>query len=139
MTPAAMSALHAACFVTPRPWSSAEFSDLLSVPGVFVVGGAEGFALGRALAGEAELLTLAVHPSKRRQGRGRQLLSAFEAEAMAREAEAAFLEVAADNGAAIALYRRAGFVDAGRRPGYYRPPRGGAIDALVMRKAFQHV
>ena len=49
-------------------------------------------------------------------------------------AEAMFLEVAADNAAAIALYAGAGgFVRVGARPGYY-PRETGAIDALVMRR-----
>jgi ribosomal-protein-alanine N-acetyltransferase len=44
-----------------------------------------------------------------------------------------FLEVAASNTAAQALYRGFGFTEAGRRTGYYR--RGdGVEDALVMRQ-----
>lgn len=40
-----------------------------------------------------------------------------------------FLEVAADNDAARALYAKLGFVEAGRRHGYY----GDGADALVLR------
>ncbi|MHC0054773.1 GNAT family N-acetyltransferase [Actibacterium sp. D379-3] len=134
MTPDALADLHAACFTTPRPWGADEFRALLDSPGAFLVGDAQGFALGRVLAGEAELLTLAVHPRARRQGLGRHWLYAFESEARARDADTAFLEVAADNTAARALYRLAGYAEAGRRPGYYRPPEGPRIDALVLRK-----
>jgi ribosomal-protein-alanine N-acetyltransferase len=45
-----------------------------------------------------------------------------------------FLEVAADNLAAIALYQATGFIKVGVRKGYYPHP-DGAKDALVMRRA----
>jgi len=135
MTPEALAALHGACFATPRPWSAAEFAALLTAPGVFLHGDSRGFVLGRAVAGEAELLTLAVAPEARRQGLGRALLVAFEAEARQARAETAFLEVAAANVAARALYAGAGWAEAGRRRGYYRLPGGGADDAVVMTRA----
>jgi ribosomal-protein-alanine N-acetyltransferase len=43
------------------------------------------------------------------------------------------LEVAVDNAAALRLYRRAGFAEAGRRRGYYERP-GGRVDALVLTR-----
>lgn len=135
MTPDALATLHAACFTTPRPWKADEFVRLLGSPGVFLIVEAQCFALGRVLAGEAELLTLAVAPGARRQGTGRNLLRDFETEAHASGAETAFLEVAADNSAALALYISAGWIMAGRRPGYYRTPEGARIDATVLRKS----
>ncbi len=135
MTPAQMAALHALCFTSPRPWSLTEFSDLSSARGVFVISAAgQGFAMGRAIAGEAELLTLAVHPDARRQGFGAQLLAAYEAEALAHQATESFLEVSADNVAALSLYESAGYCESGRRKGYYRHPDGHKTDALVMAK-----
>jgi [ribosomal protein S18]-alanine N-acetyltransferase len=135
MTPAQMAALHALCFTSPRPWSLAEFSDLITARGVFVVSAAgQGFAMGRAIAGESELLTLAVHPDTRRQGIGTQLLAAYEAGALAHQAAESFLEVAADNQAAVSLYKCAGYRESGRRPGYYHQPDGRRTDALVMMK-----
>ncbi|RMF33385.1 MAG: GNAT family N-acetyltransferase, partial [Alphaproteobacteria bacterium] len=71
-----MAEIHAACFTdAPKPWSAAAFRDMLGAPGVFPVALPGGFALGRVAAGEAELLTLAVHPDFRRQGHGRRLLA----------------------------------------------------------------
>lgn len=135
MTPEVLAALHAASFPAERGWTADEFAGLLADPHVFTMaarGDAPGFAVGRAVVGEAELLTLAVAPEARRQGLGRALLAAFEAEARDRGAQAAFLEVAADNAAAIALYSGAGYAERGRRPAYY--PRSGrpAADALLM-------
>jgi len=127
-----MARLHALAIVTPRPWSAAEIAALLAGPHVFAINETHGFLLGRAVAGEAEVLTLAVAPDARRQGVGGRLLAGFVTEAVARGAHRAFLEVAADNTAAIGLYRRAGFVTAGVRRRYYRSADGRAVDALVM-------
>jgi ribosomal-protein-alanine N-acetyltransferase len=99
-------------------------------------GGLAGFALGSLLrAGgdaEAELDSMAVAAGARRQGIGGALLAAFLE--WAREAGAVVrLEVRASNAAAIRLYRRAGFVPSGARPGYYRNP---AEDAILFALGF---
>lgn len=88
--------------------------------------------MGQAIAGEAELLTIAVDPAARRQGQGGYLLQAFIERARLLGSERAFLEVAADNAPAIHLYTRAGFDQTGRRKGYYHRPDGTREDALVM-------
>ncbi len=142
-TPAALARLHALCFGTPRPWSEAEFSSLLRDGSVFLTGGGRdaggadnsGFALGRVIADEAELLTLAVHPDHRRKGRGRALLSTYENEAVRRGATRSFLEVSSANHAAITLYAQAGYRQTGQRPGYYRTPDGGRIAALTFSRS----
>ena len=132
MTPEALAALHARCFNPAEAWSAASFAGLLGSPGVFLEQAPAGIALGRVTLDEAELLTLAVEPAQRRQGAGARLLAAFEAAAIRRGAARAFLEVAADNIAAIALYRRAGYAISGRRRGYYRTQDGQRVDALLM-------
>ena len=128
-TPEALARLHAAAFVSPRPWSAAEFATLLASPHSLLTVAPEGFALARVLAQEAELLTLAVAPGARRRGLGRALLEGCLAQAARRGAGAMFLEVAADNAAARALYARAGFAETGLRRGYY-----DGTDALVLRR-----
>ena len=87
-----------------------------------------GAALGWSIAGEAELLRISVAPSARRHGLGAHLLDAFKRGCVARDADRVFLEVRADNVAAIGLYIRSGFTSCGRRPHYY--PDGS--DAVVM-------
>jgi len=131
VTPLDMAVLHGRAFTVPRPWSAAEFIDLMTSPHVFALGDADGFILGRAIAGEAEILTLAVDPARRRQGRARGLLARFRAEAITRRADTAFLEVAENNGAAVALYSGAGYAISGRRKGYFSG-NGVPLDALVM-------
>jgi len=128
-----MAACHARAFAgTGRAWSAGEFADLTDSPLVFATGGPLAFALGRVIADEAELLTLACDPAHRRRGLGRARLSAFEAEARARGAVTAFLEVAADNAPARALYAATGYAQVARRTGYYA---GGTVDALILRKS----
>ncbi|PWE31201.1 ribosomal-protein-alanine acetyltransferase [Maritimibacter sp. 55A14] len=131
-----MARLHAAAFTTPRPWSAPEFASLLAERSTVFCGGEAGFALGRVVAGEAELLTIAVARDLRRAGRGQTLLAEFEALAAAKGAAEIFLEVAEDNAPARALYARMGYRGAGRRAGYYRRPDGRPLDALVLRKSF---
>ncbi|HRD28628.1 MAG TPA: GNAT family N-acetyltransferase, partial [Caulobacter sp.] len=61
---------------------------------------------------------------------GRVLVEAAAATAAARGADSLFLEVSADNAAALALYAAAGFEPAGLRKGYY----ADGADALVLRR-----
>jgi ribosomal-protein-alanine N-acetyltransferase len=135
VTPDALSALHARAFTTPRPWSAEEFAGWLADPLTFLLEeGDAGFLLGRAVAGEAELLTVAIAPEARGRGLGQRLVSRFLYQARLRGAEVAFLEVAEDNAPARAVYSRAGFAESGRRRGYYRTPQGQTVDALVLRR-----
>jgi ribosomal-protein-alanine N-acetyltransferase len=135
----ALAKAHASAF--DAPWPPEAFSALMGTPGVFALTavdrGPVGVILMRAIAGEAEVLTLAVEPSHRRRGVARALLEAGLAQAITAGAEACFLEVAADNVAALALYRAAGFDEAGHRGGYYRRPGGQAVDALVLRRTLK--
>jgi ribosomal-protein-alanine N-acetyltransferase len=136
MTPDALAALHALCFDdAPRPWSANEIAGLLADATTIPVLRPDGFLLGRAAAGEAELLTVAVAPRARRRGLGATLVTAFEVAARARGATDAFLEVAETNDAARALYLRLGYLLVGRRRDYYRRSNAPAVAALVMRKS----
>ncbi len=134
---AILAAVHAVAF--DQPWPPEAFGELFASPGVFALGATDdvmvGLVLMRAVAGEAEVLTLAVAPTHRRRGVARALLVAGLELASGLGAQAVFLEVAADNGAALDLYRAAGFDAVGRRAGYYPREQGPAADALVLRRA----
>lgn len=134
MTVERLAEIHRACFKAPRPWSAAEFTDLLVSPLCFLIPHDHGFALGRAVVDEAELLTVAVMPEARRKGVGSLLISGFLVEACTRGARRAFLEVAADNVAARKLYEGQGFAQSGQRKRYYATPTG-PIDALIYGRA----
>ena len=127
----ALAALHARAFPPAEAWGEAAIALMLGLDGAFglVLGAPDGFLLARAVAGEAEVLTVAVEPGARRRGIGARLLGAAAEEAARRGATALFLEVAEANLAARALYARAGAAEVGRRRRYY--PDGG--DALVLR------
>ncbi|MHA7850628.1 GNAT family N-acetyltransferase [Roseovarius sp.] len=131
----ALARLHDRAFAgQSRAWQASEFAALLDSEHVFAMGEPRAFALGRVIADEAELLTLATDPASRRQGLGRACLAAFEDEARRRGAVQAFLEVAETNGAAVALYLAAGYQQSARREGYYRLDDGRRADALILTK-----
>ena len=132
-----LASLHARAF--DKPWSAAEIAKLLENPSVVVLvengaGGPRGFIMAWAIAGDAEVLTVAVVPETRRQGVGASLVSAAAAAAVTRGAASMHLEVAEPNVAARALYTKLGFTEAGRRRDYYATEQGW-VDAIVMRRA----
>lgn len=139
----ALAALHAAAFPAD-PWDAKSLARLAALPGALcLVAGRPpaGFLLARAAADEAEVLTLAVSPAFRRRGLGGGLLAGLAGRLAALGCRRLFLEVAADNAAARALYGRAGFTEVGRRAGYYQPPGDETtaadaapkgVDALVL-------
>jgi ribosomal-protein-alanine N-acetyltransferase len=137
MTAAEMAVLHAKAFSATRAWSEAEFVSLLTHAGTFYVGNPDSFALIRVVADEAELLTLATDPDKRRQGHARAVLAMALGQATSKGAATMFLEVAEDNRAAIAVYATTGFTQIGRRAGYYTPKNTAPIAALVMQMALK--
>ena len=125
-----MAALHAASFA--EAWDAQAFAVLLSQPGVagWLWGDPPmGMLLVRAAADEAEILTIAVAPDARQQGSGREMVTEALRTLSQGATQRVFLEVAADNAAALALYRSRGFSACGRRPGYYA---NGTIDAIIM-------
>jgi ribosomal-protein-alanine N-acetyltransferase len=127
---APLAAIHAQAFPRREAWSEDAFALQLAMPGVFgLLDPRGGMILTRVSADEAEVLTLAVAPEVRRQGVAGALLAGAMAAAREQAAMTMVLEVAVGNAAARALYERAGFVEAGRRPRYYA--NGG--DALIMR------
>ncbi len=133
---ALLAELHARAF--DKPWTEAELAKLLDNQAVFALvaraGAPQGFALAWAAAGDAELLTVAVVPEARRRGVGASLVTAAGVAALVRGASHMHLEVSENNAAARALYVKLGYEEAGRRHAYYGG-EGGAVDAIVMRRA----
>ena len=119
-------------------WTGPQCASLLPMPGVWLTLAREsgvpvGFALGRLVAGEAELLLLAVRKGRQRSGVGRKLLDLFVEQARQRGAERLHLEVRHGNHA-VELYRKAGFEEVGRRFNYYRGATGQLYDALTLAR-----
>ena len=119
-------------------WTASQCAGLLPMPGVWLILAREddaviGFALGRAVAGEAELLLLAVRRNAQGRGIGKMLLDRFAEEAKGRGAMRLHLEVREGNHA-LSLYERAGFALIGRRRNYYSGRAGQTHDALTLAK-----
>lgn len=93
-----------------------------------------GFVLAREVAGEAEILTVAVADKFARAGLGWRLMQSAIREAMMRGAETMFLEVDNNNASALGLYRKLGFKTVAERKAYYTAKDGTKSTALVMRR-----
>ena len=125
------------------PWSFETFSAALALRHLrFLVaeepgrdGGAEqslvGYVVAMVMGTEGEIADLAVAPVARRRGVARQLLERMTCDLMEQGVRAVFLEVRESNAGARALYESQGFVQVGRRRGYYRLP---TEDALLLRR-----
>lgn len=125
-----MAAIHRAAFPPTDAWSRDVILLQLEVPATFgLISSLGGMVLGRVAADEAEILTLAVNPEQRRHGLGSALLRAAMERARGLGAASMFLEVAVTNHAALALYEKHGFSEAGLRRRYYTD----GTDALVLR------
>jgi [ribosomal protein S18]-alanine N-acetyltransferase len=131
-----MAALHGASF--NRGWSEDEFERFLLDRGIVahraMVGRQlVGFIISRLISGEAEILSVAVAAKRRSRGLARQMLHLHLRRLAGLGAKVVFLEVDEGNEPACRLYHRAGFLQAGRREGYYRDHRGKVTAALILR------
>ena len=132
--------------VFPRPWSLAQYVEEASADDRdYLVAELDGDPVGYAGAWDApditHVMTVAVVPHARRRGVGRRLVTELVDRSRTRGASAWTLEVRADEPGARALYQRLGFVEVGRRPGYYVDPgtdpsegRGRRVDAVLMTR-----
>jgi tRNA threonylcarbamoyl adenosine modification protein YeaZ/ribosomal-protein-alanine acetyltransferase len=132
-----MAEIHAASFASP--WEAADFARLVATPGALSVLAHRdrepaAFILCRAAGDEAEILTIATHPSHRREGIARRLLDTICSELSSRGVVSLFLEVSRSNMPALAMYRNLGFSEAGVRRDYYQGDSGNREDAIIMRK-----
>ena len=131
--------LERICFSTPwsRNMLAEELDNALSA---FLValdesGKVVGYAGLQVVLDEGYIDNIAVEPNARRHGVADELLDVF---CRFGEANLAFLtlEVRASNAPAIALYRKHGFEEAGRRKNYYTKP---AEDAVIMTRYFKRI
>lgn len=125
------------------PWSFETFSAALALPHLrFLVaeedvpaggggGGLVGYVVALVMADEGEIADVAVAPATRRRGVARRLLERVTQEMMEVGVRALYLEVRESNAAARGLYESLGFVQVGRRRGYYQHPQE---DALLLRR-----
>ena len=101
--------LHAACFDVGSEWSARSMRETLNAQTTLALGLEDGdhltgLLLIQRVPPDAEILTICVHPDRRRSG------------------------------AAISFYERNGFGRDGVRKNYYRREGGGAVDAVLMSR-----
>ena len=134
--------LEALCF--PSSWTAEQFAeawtqDWFAGYGLFENGRLTGYIVLSVLAGELEVLNIALHPECRGRGLSYPLMffalkDSLEGMPLARKGkkrerwESAVLEVRVGNAAARALYARLGFTEAGCRKKYY----SDGEDAVVI-------
>ncbi len=113
-------------------WSEAQISDLphyATYICAFLDGEMCGIASMYTIAGEAEIMNVAVLPDYRRNGVADALMLKLISVARENGCDIATLEVADGNIGAISLYEKHNFVVSGRRKGFYK-----GKDALNMEK-----
>ena len=129
-----MAGIHQQAFGEERPWTLREFENLISQSSTRLLSVAQCFVLGRFVLDELEILTFACAPLDQRQGYASALLMKLLEMASKEGGSSAFLEVASDNLAAIALYNKFAFEQVGCRTNYYKRSDGTRCDALTLRK-----
>lgn len=125
----------------PYPWTRQNFADSLDAghQGVClraVDGTLLGYFLLMPVVDESHLLNVCVVPEMQGNGLGVQLLDEVVRVSRAQGMSGVLLEVRPSNVRALRVYERFGFVQIGRRKGYY-PASGRREDAIVMRLTWE--
>ncbi|WP_017717292.1 ribosomal protein S18-alanine N-acetyltransferase [Kamptonema formosum] len=89
-----------------------------------------------AILDEAHIILLGIHPDFQQQGLGQAMLAALLGTAAQRHLERATLEARISNRAALGLYQKLGFREAGRRRNYYQDTNEDAV--IMWRPGLQH-
>ena len=129
-----LAELEKLCF--SDPWSVSAFEYELNNPLSLWLVAAEGdtvagYVGSQTVIDESDMMNIAVHPDFRRQGIAENLIESLIIMLNTRQSKSLTLEVRVSNTPAIRLYEKMGFIQVGRRPGYYRNPRE---DAYILRK-----
>lgn len=119
-------------------WTRSQLSGILPMAGMSMTLAHDrardtvvGFSLIRTVAGESELLLIAVMPEMQRRGVGQRLLDRFIEDTREQGVTRVHLEVR-DGNPAIGMYRTAGFSAVGRRRNYYHASDGKRYDAITL-------
>lgn len=137
---AELAAMHATLF--DPAWSEKSVKALLDHPAVLAMTAETGkprellgFIVAQHAADEAEILTLGVAKEWQQRGVAQLLVEGILRAIGKVGSSRLFLEVASDNEAALALYRKLKFAEIGRRPGYYSRSGSAAVDALMLARS----
>ncbi|WIA33355.1 hypothetical protein OEZ86_006492 [Tetradesmus obliquus] len=132
-----LAAIEQLCGEFSANWSTADIQDELgkAISRVLVAADSSdealGYIVGWLIAGELQVLELAVDPAHQSKGIGSALLAGLMQQCRCdADGVEVVLEVKAHNNRAIGLYRRHGFADVGLRRKYY----ADGSDALLMTR-----
>ena len=123
----------------PIPWTKGTFiselkrNKLARYYVVEVDGRVVGYAGLWLIMNEAHITNIAIHPKYRGKGMGKKLVGELIEEILKINIYRITLEVRPSNAAALALYKKFGFVPCGIRPEYYRDNNE---DAIIMWRGF---
>ena len=123
----------------PIPWTKSTFmaeikmNKLARYYVVEVDGRVVGYGGLWLIMDEAHITNIAIHPEYRGKGIGKKLVGGLIEETSKINIYKITLEVRPSNTAALALYRKFGFIPCGIRPEYYQDNRE---DAIIMWKEF---
>jgi len=126
-------AIDQGSFSLPWPPRSFQFELTDNPASRCLVADLDGHVVGMAVAwlivDEIHIATIATHPDFRKQGIGEKLLSFILQSARDEGALTSFLEVREGNDAALKMYHKFGYIESGRRKGYYKD---NDEDAILM-------
>jgi ribosomal-protein-alanine N-acetyltransferase len=137
--------LHAVAEIESRayahPWTRGNFENSIKAGHMGLtlrdpLGTLVAYAVLMPVVDEMHLLNITVEPHRQRQGLGRLMLAVALATSHTHHLHTMLLEVRPSNTGALALYLEAGFVEIGRRKGYYPATGNAREDALVLRRAW---
>ena len=134
---AQIAELEKLCF--SDPWSESAFAYELRNPlSLWLVASdndvVAGYVGSQTVIDEADMMNIAVAPAYRRKKIAEKLVLSLIEMLNQKGAKSLTLEVRVSNAPAISLYEKLGFIQVGRRPGYYRNPRE---DAYILRKEWE--
>ena len=128
-----LAAFHAKCFENSNQrFNKNSMFYFLKSQNTHLLYDQRSLAIIQAAQLEADVITLAVDPSMRNHGIGSNLLTLVLEYLEHLNLKKVFLEVEANNTAALNLYRKTGFMRCGLRKDYYGLSQGERVDALVM-------
>jgi ribosomal-protein-alanine N-acetyltransferase len=126
-----VSAIDQVSFSLPWPARSFQFELTDNPASRCWVADMDGRVVGMLVAwmivDEIHIATFATHPDYRQQGIGKNLLLHTLRSAKEEGVVTSFLEVRESNDAALEMYRKFGYVESGRREGYYKDNDEAAI------------
>lgn len=123
--------------VQSHPWTEKQFLEAVEQYQSTVIernGQVVGFCILQPVLDEANLLLMAIDPSRQGQGLGFELLDQSMA-MLSNQPLQIFLEVRESNSAAIKLYEKADFHQIDLRKNYYPKPDGTREHAIIMVKS----